>query len=188
MAGVLFICATADGLTRERFDDWYDRVHLPGGMQVPGFRCAVRLREIGEETVRATGCLYVLSSTAVLDSRAYLNLQAETSADTASHVADVHLNRLAGDVVEGNLPSSTQWSQANRLLLAAVTPKGSTAAATGTSAARVRLSSGAGPSRRYEGYDLSLRLVGSAADKSGAPPDAFVSWILEPTRIVHTAH
>jgi hypothetical protein len=96
--GVLFVCAVADGPRRAQFDHWYDTEHLPGRMQVPGFRGAVRYREVSEAAVRATACLYDLESVEVLRSEAYLALQTRTAQDTAAHVGEVDLHRLVGEL------------------------------------------------------------------------------------------
>jgi hypothetical protein len=181
MAGVLFVCASADRVMRERFDDWYDRVHLPDRMRVPGFQYAVRLREIGEDAMRGTACLYVLSSATVLYSRAYLSLQAQTAKDTASHAAEVHLDRPASDVVEGELPSTRQWAQSGQLLLAAVTPAEPHRGRGWKGDVRVRWSASYDLPRRYEGCELTLSPTGSAAEAPRRPADAVAGWVLEAT-------
>ena len=104
MTRVLFVCAAAEGSTLECFDEWYDRVHLPGRMGVPGVQYAVRFRGIGEQAARTTGCLYVLSSGAVLESSAYLDLQAQTAEDTASVAATRPLRSRRTPVVRPPAP------------------------------------------------------------------------------------
>lgn len=99
MSGVLFVCAVADDGPRRRFDEWYDATHLPGRMQVPGFIRAIRYREVSMSPVQATACLYHLESCAVLESDAYLELQDRIAPDTAAHIADVELTRLAGEPI-----------------------------------------------------------------------------------------
>jgi hypothetical protein len=97
-AGILFVSAVADPARRATFDEWYDRVHLPGRMTVPGFRRAWRFQELTDNPVAATACIYELDSPEVLDSEPYLDLQAETADDTAVHLVGLTFHRIVGEL------------------------------------------------------------------------------------------
>jgi len=181
--GLLFVCAIVDVDHRAHFDDWYDRVHLPGRMQVPGFRRALRYRQIGDDPIAASICIYELDSTQVLESKAYLELQAETAADTAAHVAEcVDLYRTVGELAVGESGIQGLPDRPGRGLRAGIF------AGDAPDDALARLRQTARYRVNWQGTPAVLTLEAFDDGPSAEPgysAQAQATWLLELTDVVH---
>lgn len=176
MAGILFACMVADPERRRGLDNWYDREHLPGRMTVPGFLRANRYREISDDPVRATACVYELESEAVLQSEAYLALQARTHEDTAAHLEDLQrMWRLVGTLCQADGEQPPQ--EPAPIVVAALAAPAAVKLAEGHNALRTRRFS-----TTWDDAPCELSLFDLAEPPAGnpvlqGPADAW--WLLE---------